>query len=183
MPPIRKYEKETILSIAYKIVEKEGIGSINARRIARELGSSVQPIFHNFTSMEELNKALYERIYQKYKECMLEGEGMGLAYIRFARDYPEFFKIIFMQQTPYSVETFIITDSLGDHVIKAGQKLTGLSYEEQKKFHSKVWIFTHGMACLVATKTVQIEENELSELLETTVRELLKGYNCVKELL
>ncbi|MCI9177146.1 MAG: WHG domain-containing protein [Clostridia bacterium] len=40
-----------------------------------------------------------------------------------------------------------MTDSAGDDIIKAGQKLTGLSYEEQKKFHVKVWIFTHGIAC------------------------------------
>ena len=67
MPPTKKFDKETIVATAYTIVKNEGFGKVNARRIAKELGCSVQPIFHNFTSMEELNKAVYEKIYNKYK--------------------------------------------------------------------------------------------------------------------
>lgn len=67
-------------------------------------------------------------------------------------------------------------DTVGDHVIKAGQKLTNFSYEEQKNFHIRVWIFTHGLACLVATKTIQFTPKEIEHLLEETVREILIGY-------
>jgi len=31
-----------------------------------------------------------------------------------------------------------------------------------------VWIFTHGLACLVATKTIKIKDEELDLLLEIT---------------
>ena len=53
---------------------------------------------------------------------------------------------------------------------------SGLSYDEQTKFHVKVWVFTHGIACLVATRTVQFTDNEIAELLESTVRQMLVGY-------
>lgn len=104
MPPVRKFQKEDIIKVAYDIAKEEGFASINARRIANILGCSVQPIFHNFTSMEELCRAVYDKIYSKYKEYMVNARNskykpykeMGLAYIRFAADYPEFFKIIFM---------------------------------------------------------------------------------------
>lgn len=184
MPPARKYKKEDIVDVAYEIVKKEGYESINARRIAKELGCSVQPIFHNFSSMEEVNKEVYIKIYNEYKVYMKNGRAskekaykqMGLSYIKFAKDYPEFFKILFMQKTDMSAESIIINDDMGNDVISAGQILTGLSYEEQTKFHIKVWIFTHGIACLVATKTVKFTDEELEELLETTVREMLRGY-------
>ena len=101
---------------------------------------------------------------------------MGLSYIQFANDYPEFFKILFMQQTTMNPENFIVNDNIGNDVIKIGQNLTHLTFEEQKKFHVKVWIFTHGIACLVATKTVTLKETDISNLLETSVREMLKGY-------
>lgn len=97
------------------------------------------------------------------------------SYWGFAKDYPEFFKIIFMQKTDLNAENFVMSDKVGDNVIKAGQKLTGLSFEEQKKFHIKVWIFTHGIACLVATATIKISDEEISELLGSTVLEMLKG--------
>lgn len=188
MPPIPKFSKEEILNCAYEIVKKEGFEKLNARKIAKVLGCSVQPIFHNFTSMEELNKEVYNSIYHKYQEYMLKGKEneenpykqMGLSYIEFASDYPEFFKIIFMQKTDKNASDFIMVDSMGNDVIKIGQKITGLSYEEQKKFHVKVWIFTHGIACLVATKTIKITKEEIEELLAKSVREMLVGYKKEK---
>lgn len=184
MPPARKFKKEEIIDVAYEIVRNEGFKGLNARKIASKLKCSVQPIFHNFSSMEELNKEIHLRIYEKYKEYMIAGRDnkekaykyMGLAYIKFAKDYPEFFKILFMQKTNLSAESIVVNDDMGNDIIKTGQILTGLSYEEQTKFHIKVWIFTHGIACLVASKTVQFTDEEIEELLENTVREMLKGY-------
>lgn len=183
MPPLIKFTKDDITNIAYEIVKEEGFESINARRIASELNSSVQPIFHNFSNMEELKKIVYEKIYNTYMDYMKVDENdvrayknMGLSYIKFARDYPKFFKIIFMQKTTLNAENFVMTDTAGDSIIKTGQKLTRLSFEEQKKFHVKVWIFTHGIACLVATNTVKFTDEEIDNLLENTVLEMLKGY-------
>lgn len=183
MPPRMVFQKEDVLNMTLKIVEKEGFDGINARRIAKELNSSVHPIFRHFKDMEELKKAVYEKIYEQYKEYMLSGinqekayKNMGMSYIKFAKEHPEFFKVILMKKTTLDVENFMMSDKIGDNVIEAGQILTGLSFEEQKKFHVKVWIFTHGIACLVATKTVKFSEQEISELLENTVREMLRGY-------
>ena len=182
------FSREDVLEVTYKIVEKEGFQGVNARRIANQLKSSVHPIFKHFTDMEELKKAVYEKIYAKYQEYMLQGKDkekaykqMGLGYIKFAKDYPEFFKIIFMQKTLLNAENFVMADKVRDDVIKAGQELTNLSYEEQKKFHVKVWIFTHGIACLVATKTVNFSEEEIADLLEKTVREMVIGFKNNKE--
>lgn len=183
MPPVRKFKEEDIINKAYEIVEKEGFEGLNARRIAKELDCSVQPIFHNFSNMEELNRKVFEKICSKYREYLTsnsesekEYKKTGLSYIKFAKDYPEFFKIMFMQKTPLDVEEFMMNDTVSDYIITVGQKMTGLSYEEQKKFHLKVWIFTHGIACLVANKTVDLKDDEIDRLLESTVREMLAGY-------
>ena len=183
MPPRTIFEKEQVLNIAYNIVEKEGFEGLNARKIAKALNASVHPIFKHFKDMEELKKAVYEKIYAKYQEYMLKGateenayKKMGLSYIKFAKDYPEFFKIIFMQKTNLNAENFIMADNVGDDVIKKGQILTGLSFEEQKKFHVKVWIFTHGIACLVATNTVEFSDEEIEKLLTESVKHMILGY-------
>lgn len=183
MPPKVVFKKDDIIEVTYEIVRKEGFEKVNARKIAKELNSSVYPIFKHFKDMEELKQIVYEKIYRKYQEYMLRGANedkaykkMGLSYIQFAKDYPEFFKILFMQKTKLNAENFISSDSIGDDVIKAGQKLTGLSTKEQKQFHVKVWIFTHGIACLVATKTITISDKEIDNLLGHTVIEMLRGY-------
>ena len=182
MPPIRKFKREDIIDTAYNIVKDEGFESINARRIAKEMGCSIQPIFHNFATMNELNKAVYDMISDKCREYMIKHSDkersykeMGLGYISFAKDYPEFFKAIFMQKTDLDAESFIMSDFIADDIIKVGQSFTGYDYEEQKKFHVKVWIFTHGIACLLATRTVKFTDEEIEELLVSTVDAMLKS--------
>lgn len=74
MPPIKKYKKEDIVGVTYLLIKEEGLESVNARKIASKLGCSVQPIFHNFTTMEELLTEVYQKIYSKYQEYMMRGE-------------------------------------------------------------------------------------------------------------
>ena len=183
MPPAKKIDRDDILKVAYRIADKEEFENINARRIAKELGCSVQPIFHNFTSMEELKNATIEKIHNTYEQYMEKGskeklayKGMGMAYIRFAKEHPKFFKVIFMRKTSLTTSNFIRADNTGNDVIKMGQILTGFDEKEQIKFHTKVWIFTHGLALLVANNSFNLNEEEIRKLLETTVRELLIGY-------
>ena len=183
MPPIRKFSKDDIIDVAYEIVKKEGIENLNARKIAKGLSSSVQPLFHNFTNMEELKNSVIAKIYNTYQEYMRNGaleekayKGMGIAYIKFAKEYPNFFNVLFMSESKLSPTTFIQNDNTGNDVIKNGQIFSGLSLEEQKKFHLKVWIFTHGIATMVVSKTVDFTDEEIEELLASTTREILIGY-------
>lgn len=182
MPPIKRIDRESILSAAENLLATEGMDAINARRLATFLNSSVQPIFYNFKSMDDLKDELINRIYGIYQKYMNEGKkhtkpykGMGLAYIGFARDYPNYFKEIFMRKSDLSASMFITNDDVGNDVIKKGMELTGFTEEEQKKFHLSVWVFTHGLACLVATNTVNLDNDEVDRLLERTVKMMILG--------
>lgn len=48
-------------------------------------------------------------------------------------------------------------------------RMTGFDPETQRQFHLKVWIFTHGLATLVATQTIEISDQEIERLLTETV--------------
>lgn len=182
MPPIPKIKKEDILNMSLEIVEKEGLQGLNTRKIAEKLNTSVIPIFHNFKNMEELKCCVMEKIqevYQNYMDVPLEEESaykkMGLSYIKFAKEKPEFFKILFMNSSKFLLKDFILEEAVNEALLKVGQKFTGFTLEEQKKFHLKVVTFTHGIACLVMNKTVLFTEEEISELLGNTVYEMLLG--------
>lgn len=178
----KKVLKPDIIQAALKIVETEPLDALTARRLAEELNCSVQPIFYNFATMDELKTAVIDTMYQLYLDYMNEGsqssqpyKGMGLAYVRFARDYPSYFKHLFMNRTDHNLAAFIDQDIADTALIRHGMKFTGLDKNAQKTFHLKVAIFTHGLATLVATGTVQIDDAEVDTLLTTTVRELLAG--------
>lgn len=188
MPLVRKIQKADIISVALKIAETEPFDSLTARRLAQELNCSVQPIFYNFATMDELKTAALDTMYQIYLDYMNEGaesphpyKGMGLAYIRFARDYPSYFKHLFMTRTSHNLETFINQDAADDKLIQHGANFSGLDPEAQKRFHLKVAVFTHGIATLVATGTVQITDAEVDALLSDTVHELLVGHKQLKK--
>lgn len=188
MPLAKKFQREDIIRAACEVVRMEGLEGLNARRVARELSASVQPIFHNFASMGELRSAVLMEIYNVFKGCLLSGihkempyKQIGLSYIRFAIDYPQFFKILFMSSTDRTVENSFPKDSLTENIIKSGQKMTGFSYEEMLAFHRKVWIFTHGIATLAATGTINFTEEEIDELLEVSVAEMVWGHMYKKQ--
>ena len=60
MPRATKFLKEDIIEAACAVVKKEGLSAINARRVAKELGCSVQPIFYQFENMEDI-PVVYDR--------------------------------------------------------------------------------------------------------------------------
>ena len=178
MPRATKFLKEDIIEAACAVVKKEGLSAINARRVAKELGCSVQPIFYQFENMEDLKQATIAHIRKIYQSYMIEGSkeelayrGMGLAYIRFAKDYPDFFKVLFMGDSKISPTEFIEKDNMGNQILEKGAEFTGYDRTEQEAFHLKVWIFTHGIASMVATGTVAFTEEQIEELLTDTVRQ------------
>ena len=87
---------------------------------------------------------------------------------------------MFMRKTEINPVNFIQIDHLGDKIIQTGQKFTGLTFEEQKEFHLRVWIFTHGIATLIVTGTIKLTDEEIDELLATTVKQMIIGYKIEK---
>lgn len=145
MPLTKKVQKADIIHAALKISETEPLDDLTARRLAQELNCSVQPIFYNFATMDELKAAALDTMYQIYLDYMNEGaesphpyKGMGLAYVRFARDYPSYFKHLFMTRTNHNLETFIDQDAADDKLIQHGARFSGLDPDTQKRFHMKV---------------------------------------------
>ena len=107
MPPKVKVTRENIIDTAVELVRAGGIQTVNARDVAGVLQCSTQPIFSNFATMDELRQAVIEKaedlfcvfmqqeaakgIYPSYKAS-------GMAYIRFAKEEKELFKLLYMRE-------------------------------------------------------------------------------------
>ncbi|MDE6710288.1 MAG: TetR family transcriptional regulator [Oscillospiraceae bacterium] len=66
MPPKSRVEKEDIIQAAADIVRENGIAALNARAVAAKLGVSTQPIFSNYSTMEELKGDVLDYAYNVY---------------------------------------------------------------------------------------------------------------------
>lgn len=73
LAPKERFTEEILLDCAFEMVKKNGIDSVNARDLAKELGCSTKPIFRVFASMDDLKYAIYERASNLYNERMFQG--------------------------------------------------------------------------------------------------------------
>lgn len=106
MAPKNKFTKEEMVEAALRVVKAKGIEGLTAKTIADELGTSTQPIFTSFGSMDEVRAEVYaaaESVYDRYTNRGLEEDipflGVGKQYIRFARQEPELYRMLFLKRT------------------------------------------------------------------------------------
>lgn len=52
MPAKRKIYKEDIINASLNIIREKGMDGLNARKLAKKLGCSIQPIFYIYSSAD-----------------------------------------------------------------------------------------------------------------------------------
>ena len=171
MPPLVKVTREAILEAAVELVRQGGPGMLNARAIATKLGCSTQPVFSNYATMEALRRDVIRRgmeIWQaRTAQAMKSGEyppykASGMAYIRFAREEKELFRLCFMRPRQ-SKE--VAEGSLPEAVVAVIMEGLGLTREEALAFHLQMWIYVHGIATMLATGYLDWDEETAGNLL------------------
>lgn len=171
MPPKFKFTREEIIQAALDLTRESGIAAVTARGLGAKLGSSVKPIFSLFENMEEVQnevlKAAGKLSQARIRETMESGQyppykASGIAYICFAREEKELFKLLYMRDR--SRETFDEGDSIKP-LIEEIQKQTGLSEEDAYRFHLEMWVYVHGIATMIATSYLEWDLDTVSEVL------------------
>ena len=183
MPPSIKTTKEDIINAAVEIVRKNGAQAINARTIASVLNCSTQPIFSNFANMDELRLAVAEKA-DKLCEIYIQKEvksekfppykASGMAYIRFAKEEKELFKLLYMRDR--TGEAIPESSALNDRMEGFVQTNTGLANTDARLFHLEMWAYVHGIATMFATGFFDLEWELVSRMLSDAYQGLCKQY-------
>jgi hypothetical protein len=97
----------------------------------------------------------------------------GMAYIRFAKEETELFKLLFMRDR--SAEKTKDDETFSD-VIEIARETTGLSREKTLLFHLEIWAFVHGIATMVATNYTHLEWDLISSMVTDAYQGLKKRY-------
>lgn len=185
MPPKAKFTKEEIVNAGLDILRESGIESVTAREIGSYLNSSARPIFTVFNSMAEVlqeveNKA--KSIYTQYVKAGLENDiafkGVGQAYIKFSKNEPKLFQLLFMKELPRQTgleDILPVIDDNYDDILRSVKDSYGLSDEASLKLYHHLWIYTHGIATLFATGMCSFSDEEISNMLTEVFVSLLKN--------
>ena len=185
MPRKISVTKDSITEAALEIVRTQGPDSLNARALAKALGCSTQPIFSNFSGMEDVTTAVLGRSLDIYNDYVRKefgrNEGFppyktnGMAYIRFAIEEKNLFKLLFMRDRSNDADH--VEDKTFVEVLPLIMKATGFSEEQAALFHLEMWTCVHGIASLAATSYYTFDTDLASKVLTDTYQGLLSRFS------
>ena len=183
MAPKVKVTREDIVKAAIELVRVHGERAINAREIAGALNCSTQPIFTNFATMGDLRIAVIDAamvLSDQYMKTEVESgryptyKATGMAYIRFAKEEKELFKLLYMRDR--TEEQVADDKELSDGMMEIIRKHTGLDEERAKMFHLEMWAVVHGIATMFITGYVKLEWELVSRMITDVYQGLKKQY-------
>lgn len=177
MPPKFKITREMIVDAGAEIVRGQGIEGVNARAIAERLNCSTQPVLYSFKTVEEIKRAVYEKLDTFHTEYLMNVSdddvllGIGLNYIRFAIDEPNCFRFLF--QSGYAKENSLLEMIDSEEllpVISAMMRAMEMSMEKTKEIFITIALFAHGYASIIANNSLEYDEKLVAMHLERTYR-------------
>ncbi|MBR4288242.1 MAG: TetR/AcrR family transcriptional regulator [Clostridia bacterium] len=183
MPPKAKFTREEIFRVAFEMTRKHGIEFISARSLAAELGVSTAPIFTAFESLDELDRAIIDKAKEQYGVYLKEGmkeelpfRGTGLAYIRFAKEEPKLFSLLFMGDGNGEKPThYFPGDEHSSEILNMVMARYQMTENGAKRLYNHLSVYAHGLASLFAMGrcvfTMEDAGNMLSELFFALTKE------------
>ncbi|MCM3259980.1 TetR/AcrR family transcriptional regulator [Paenibacillus lautus] len=181
MAPKTKFTKQDIVLAAFDIAKTDGIESITIRKVAERLGSSIAPIYVNFNDVQELLQQVVERAFHVARGMIMEQQSgqpfrdIGMASLRFAKEYPVLYRDLMMKDNPHMKNTPEQLDEVIG-LMRQDPELGGFSDQELQSILLSMQVFQTGLCVMVAndlfTKNVDDEQmmNMMDEAAEAFIR-------------
>lgn len=173
MAPKNKFTKEEMVEAAMRVVRAKGIDGLTAKTMADELGTSTQPVFTAFGSMDTVRQEVYAaavRVYDRYADAGLKEKipffGVGMQYIRFAREEPVLYRLLFLTQAKdpaYSAMNSM--RHLQALVRPTLVNIYHITIEEANLYFRDLWFVVHSLSTLIVTGDCPYSDQEIGQIL------------------
>ncbi len=185
MPPRAKFTKEEIVNAALSIIRRDGVEALTSRALGQALGSSARPIFTIFDSMQEVQQETVQAAKALYREYVQRGlgekpafKGVGTQYILFSIQEPKLFQLLFMSEQhdlPGLSGILPAIEESYEDILDSVRIPYHLDPQTAKRLYQHLWIYTHGIASLCATKMCQFTGEEIGSMMSEVFVSLLKN--------
>lgn len=172
MAPKNKFTREEMVDAALQVVRAKGIDALTAKALADELGTSTQPVFTCFNTMDTVKKevrAAAERVYDGYAAEGLGQDipflGFGIQYIRFAREEPELYRLLFLTRVDGACDAMEAMRHSQAIVRPSLKKIYHISAEDADRYFRDLWLAVHGIATLIVTSGCPYSDEEIGKIL------------------
>lgn len=173
MAPKNKFTRKEMVAAAVRVVQKRGAAALTAKSLAEELGTSTQPVFTCFGTMEALKAEVYvaaERLFDEYLTNGLKEKisflGFGSQYIRFARKEPELYRLLFlMRPDDVGSGAFAAMRHMQELVRPSLVEIYHISAQEADRYFRDLWLVVHSLATLIVTGDCPYSDREIGQIL------------------
>lgn len=180
--PKQRITKEMVVDAAFEIARSSGMEQVLVKNIADRLGCSVQPIYSYCKNMEGLRQDVTEqvsRFIQEYVAARIDQEDLfrstGNAYIQFAKEEPNLFKIfILRQRSGISSLDELYQSEAGSQVADFIAEQLQISVSQARQLHLHMLIYTIGLGTIFSVTTPGILTDEILTQQEAAYEAFLK---------
>ena len=176
----KEISRDKILDVAYKMAVKDGIEGLTARSIAKTGHFSTQPLYLEFSNMNDLREQVLARISNDLKTKTLQQKFTGdalidldLSYIDFAENHVNLFRAMFVDG---KFGSKVISDTLmelGTEKFKEQYSNTNYDDDRIRDIVIANWISTTGMAALVVNKIATFNQNQIVNVLNAQIHDAM----------
>lgn len=171
--PKYKFTKEEMIAAAVQVVREKGIHALTAKALAGELGTSTQPVFTCFGTMEAAKEEVFSEAVRQHERYIQKGLkepvpffGVGMQYILFAREEPELYRLLFLTKAADGQSRAIkALHRLQENVRPSVEQIYRMSAEDADIYCRNLWLVVHGLAVLIVTGSCPYTEQEMSQIL------------------
>ena len=173
--------KDEILNAAFQMTRQDGFSQVSARTLAARAGCSTQPIFRVYKNMEELGDDLFGKAMEFFNTYCAKASkvsdtpfvNMGLAYIRFAQEERQLFKLLFMSENRHGKSLYDLLNGNSGTVVREINNAKVYGCKDPSGMFMRMWICIHGSACMSLTGDYDLQEEETIKLLEESYKAFL----------
>ena len=169
MPATIELSKEHIVKVAVKMVNDDGWDSVNARSLAKKLGVSTKPLYRIYNNMDEIKEDIYKEISRQYDEFITSRVDnkkalitLCIAYVEFAQEYKNLFISLFLSNNlKWQCFENVLDEKWNQSTIINLVNKHGYSFDEAKTLFMNLWLYANGLATLIATNEIKVDEKEI----------------------
>ncbi|MBR3328768.1 MAG: TetR/AcrR family transcriptional regulator [Atopobiaceae bacterium] len=184
MPPSVKFTKQEIIDAALRVVRAGGVGSLTARSLASELGASTRPMFTYFDSMDALKHEVHEAAKDLYRADVERGlaepipfRGVGQSYIRFAKQEPELYKLLFLEKPSDAGGGAMEALALSQDLVRASlMRIYRMDAEQADCYFRDLWLVAFSFATLIVTDDSPYTDEQMSAIFTEFSLAICKAY-------
>lgn len=173
MPPKNKFTQEQVIQAAVQVVREKGADGLTAKTLAAQLGTSTQPIFTYFDTMDAVKSEVYKAALDLYNAYSARGLaekipffGLGTQYIRFAREEPQLYRLLFLRKEPaQGVDALTAMQQSQEAVRPSLMTIYHISAPDADRYFRDLWLVVHSLATLIVTGCCPYSDQEIGQIL------------------